>query len=119
MMDGNSIDLFYKVKMPEIFFLSHAIGAVLGNVKYESKIVVFQNVTVGRVGESIPHIQSGSILYPGAMVIGRSVIGRNCVIGAGVKINNMEIPDDSIVISHEGKQIVEKRKKNYLSLYLN
>lgn len=113
----NSLDLFYKVKMPKVFFLSHAIGSVLGNVEFGENLVIFQNVTVGRVGLAAPKIGDNVVLYPGSSVTGNSVIGNNSVIGAGVSINNVTVPDDTVVVNQNGVLVFKKRMKDFVNLY--
>jgi len=113
----NSIDLFYSVKMPDIFFISHGLGSVIGNAEYGSYFVFFQNVTVGRVGENRPIIEENVIIYPGATITGSSIIGKNSVISAGCFVHNAQIPPDSIVM-WEGKEIkIKPRHRDYISLY--
>ena len=113
----NSIDLFYSVKMPEIFFISHGLGTVLGAASYGERCVFFQNVTVGRVGERRPSIGSEVVIYPGAMVTGDSIIGDGCVIAAGSIINNKVIPKNMMVRMHEGKLLIAEKKFEYIDLY--
>lgn len=114
----NSIDLFYAVAMPEVFFISHGLGTVLGNAEYGNRLVVFQNVTVGRVGNSRPVIGNDVILYPGATITGKSIIGNNCVISAGVLLHNVVVPDGVIVKLDKGRLIFEENQRNYIELYL-
>jgi serine O-acetyltransferase len=114
----NSIDLFYKIKMPEVFFLSHTAGTVLGDASYQSNLIVFHNVTVGRVGDSIPKISENVILFPGSIITGNTVIGRNSIVAAGVVLSNATIPEDTIVFGGGEKLIFKPRRKNYIELYL-
>jgi serine O-acetyltransferase len=114
----NSLDLFPAVMLPEVFFISHGLGSVLGNVAYGNGLVLFQNVTVGRIGDDKPAIGSNVVLYPGATVTGRSVIGNNCVVAAGTVVHNQTVPDDSIVGTRGAGLLVSPRKKDYIGLYL-
>ena len=113
----HSIDLYYKVTMPEVFFLSHGLGAVLGNTRYGNYIVIFHNVTVGRVGDARPTIGNNVVLYPGVTVTGSSVVGDNCVISAGVVLNNLDIPDNSTVRMLGGQIVLAQRKRDISELY--
>jgi serine O-acetyltransferase len=114
----NAIDLFYSVEMPEIFFISHGIGSVLGNVTYGNRLVFFHNVTVGRVGEHRPTIGENVVLYPGATITGGSKIGNNCVVSAGAVVHNICVPDNVVVIPQGSKLVFKPLKRDYLSLYL-
>jgi serine O-acetyltransferase len=114
----NSLDLFHSVCMPEIFFLSHALGAVLGNATYGTDLIVFQNATIGRVGDARPEIGTRVVLYPGAQVTGAARIGDACVIGAGVHLHGATVPPDSLVmLDAEGRQVVCRRTKDYAGHY--
>jgi serine O-acetyltransferase len=114
----NAVDLFYAVNMPEVFFLSHALGTVLGNAEYGDRLVVFQNVTVGRVGDDRPRIGSNVVLYPGAMVTGKAVIGNNCVIAAGTVVHGHQIPDDSVATTGATGLVLKPRQRDFSGLYL-
>jgi serine O-acetyltransferase len=114
----NSIDLFPAITLPEVFFISHGLGSVLGNVQFGDRLVVFQHVTVGRIGDDRPMIGSNVVLYPGATVTGRSVIGNNSVVAAGTVVHNQTIPDDCIVGTRGSATVVSSRKKDYIGLYL-
>jgi len=113
----SGLELFPAVLMPEVFFLSHALGAVLGNATYGDRIVIFQNVTVGRVGENRPDIGPGVVLYPGASITGRCEIGANSVISAGVNVHNLTCPPGSLVKAGGSGVAIEPLQRDYLSIY--
>lgn len=115
----SSIDLYYAVQMPEVFFISHGVGTVLGNVNYGNRLVIFQNVTVGRVGDSKPTIGDSVILYPGVTITGNSSVGENSVLSAGVILHNAIIPDNTVVKMENGQIIFYKNNRNLINLYLN
>ena len=115
----NSIDLHYQVAMPEIFFISHGIGSVIGNAKFGNNFVFFQNITVGRVGELSPKIGSEVIMYPGSVITGNSIIGDNVVVSANTVIHNYDIPSNSIVFPGNKSPEIKPLIKNYIELYLS
>lgn len=114
----NGMDLFYAVDLPRVFFLSHGLGAVLGNASYGERLVVFQQVTVGRVGDDRPKIGSDVVLYPGAVVTGACVVGDRCVVSAGAVLHGLQVPDDSLVVMQDGRPTCLPRRKDYIGLYL-
>lgn len=114
----NSMDLFYTVEMPEIFFISHGLGSVLGNVSYGNRLVFFHNVTVGRVGENRPTIGKNVILYPGSTITGRSEIGDNSVVSAGIVLHDTSVPENMLVTQKAAELVFQPLKRDYLSLYL-
>ena len=115
----NALDLFYAVALPEVFFISHGLGAVLGNASYGERLVLFQNVTVGRVGEDRPRVGSNVVLYPGAVVTGKAVIGNNCVVAAGTVVHGVEQPDNTVAILRGGKLEFRPLGKDYSGVYLH
>lgn len=115
----NAMDLFYGLEMPEIFLVAHGVGAVLGNATYGNRLVFFQNVTVGRVGDHRPTIGENVILYPGATITGRSEIGSNSVVSAGVVVHDISVPDNVVVMLNGPELMFQPLKRDYLSLYLH
>lgn len=113
----NAIDLFYAVEMPEVFFLSHGLGAVIGNATFGERCVFFQNVTVGRVGNQRPVIGRNVVLYPGSVVTGSSVVADGCVIAAGTVVHGECIEPDTIVRTGVDGLVREPRKRDYAGLY--
>ncbi|HEY6799558.1 MAG TPA: hypothetical protein VI121_02865, partial [Agromyces sp.] len=43
----HGLDLFYSVRMPDVFLLVHPVGTVIGNAEYSDELVVYQNCTIG------------------------------------------------------------------------
>ena len=113
----NSIELFYCVNMPEIFLLAHGLGSVLVNTHYGNKLVIFQNVSVGRVGDEKPFISENVILFPGSIISGNTLIGKNCVVGAGVVLHNFELPDNTMAIRNAEGFVLKPRKRDFSALY--
>ena len=98
----NSIDLFFKIEMPEFFFINHSLGTVLSRAKYGNFFTVHQGVTVGVQNGFYPVFGERVVLFPNSVVVGNSVIGDNSVIGAGTVLVNKEIPRNSIVFTRNG-----------------
>lgn len=115
----NSIDLYYKLRLPRTFVIAHALGAVMVNTTYGENFVFFQHTTVGRLGNKVPTIGENVILFPNSMVLGDSTVGSNSVISAGTIVSNMTIPDDSLVFSNGPTLIVKPRRKNYIELFIH
>lgn len=107
----------YKGKLPDIFFLMHPIGTVLGNANYNNFLVVYQNVTVNsnfdENGNIAPKIGEQVVLGTGTSILGNKDIGNNVSI-TDVPIFNQYIPDNSIVFRNsEGKvEVRNNEKKN-------
>lgn len=92
------IDIYPSRRLPKQFLLVHPLGSILGDASYEDWLVIYQNVTVGGNPKlEYPSIREACILYAGSKVLGRSVVGRNSIIGAGVIVNNEEVPENTIL----------------------
>ncbi|WP_298674234.1 hypothetical protein [uncultured Sphingomonas sp.] len=113
----SGLEIYPSTSLPEPFFLSHALGTILGNVQYGRGLVIFHNVTVGRIGENRPSVGDDVILFPGSSVTGRSTIGAGSVISANTHLHNVHIPEKSLVFSGNGKISIKNLDRDYLSLY--
>lgn len=103
------IDIHPSRLLPEYFLLVHPIGTVIGNASFADFLVVYQNVTVGGSPKlEYPTIGQACVLYGGSKIIGRSVLGDNVTVGAGVIINNEQVPDNTILyIDHNNLRQVK------------
>ena len=119
----NGCSIYYKIKMPRVFFLNYASGIVLGNCVYGENLVVYQGVTVGGFGNKIPVIGNNVILMPNVVVSGASVIGDNVVISAGVNVINKIVPDNTIVFNGavRGSELNLRKldSTQYIDYYIN
>lgn len=113
----SGLELFPAVDLPVPFFLSHALGAVLGNVDYGRELVVFQSVTVGRVGDRRPVIGDRVVLFAGASVTGSAKIGSGSVVASGVQIHNLLVPPNSLVTQGPEGIVIRPLGRDYHALY--
>lgn len=112
----NGMFFSYKGKLPDVFFLAHPVGTILGNASYDNFLVVFQNVTVNtdiaEDGTAAPKLGKGLFLGAGAKIIGNKPIGNGVSIGVDALVYDQEIPDNKVVIRAEnGNIIVKDRNK--------
>lgn len=111
----HSLDVFYAVKLPEIFLFSHCVGTVLGRADYSNYLVVYQNCTVGANPNMIyPKIGEGVVLYAGSSVIGNSQIGSNVSVAAKTTLINAVIEKNNIAYSLEN---LKKKSSNNIKHY--
>jgi len=93
----NGFDLFYEVEMPEIFFLDHPVGSVLGRAQYGSHFSFSQNCTVGNNKGIFPILGKNVQMMSGAKILGNCRIGDNVIVAANTYIKDTDIPADSLV----------------------
>jgi serine O-acetyltransferase len=113
------VDLFYTVVMPDIFYLSHPSGTVLGNAKYSDYLVVYQGVSVGSdLGEKgeggmYPNFGEGTVLLANSTIIGNCNIGDNVTFGANSLLRNSTIESNKIVVNQwPNHRILPNTRKN-------
>lgn len=81
--------------------------------------VIGENVTIGH--NAVVHGQAvgdGSLIGMHATVLGRTVIGKRCLIAAGaLVVPGLEVPDDHVVMGVPGKVVREtnEKEKQYLA----
>lgn len=106
----------YKGKLPDIFFLTHPVGSVIGNACYSDFLVISQNVTINtgedKNGDVVPKLGKGLYLSTGAKIIGNEPIGDRVSIGVDAVIYNQKIADDQVVErTPNGNILVRRRRK--------
>lgn len=113
----NNFMFSYKGKLPDIFFLGHPIGSIIGNAVYSDYLVIFQNVTINtsedNEGSPAPILGKGLFLGAGAKIIGNKRIGDRVSVSVDTVVYNQEIDDDKVVITDlRGNTIIKDREKN-------
>lgn len=111
----HGIDIFYEIKMPDIFTLVHPVGTVLGRASYSDYFCAYQNVSVGSDLEgNRPSFGKGVVMFGGSRVIGNSIVGDNCFISLGSSVISETIPSNSLVFGNSPDLIIKKTKRNVL-----
>jgi len=110
----NGIDCFYKIAMPEIWFVGHSVGIVFADATYGNYFVAYQNSTVGKNHGAAPRLGEGVVLYPNSAIIGDCTIGPRTFLGQGQSIIDQDTPGDCTVFSDNGKLVFRKPSRNLL-----
>lgn len=84
--------------------LPHPTSIVIGEgVKIGDRVKIYQNVTLGgrvrgdwRVG-NYPAVGDDSVIFAGAVIVGKVSVGKNCTIGANSVVIT-DIPDNSVAV---------------------
>lgn len=106
----NACDLFYEVKLPEIFSLDHPLGSIIGRAQFGNYFAFSQNCTVGNNKNIYPTIGEDVTMKANTMILGDSKIGNNVILGAGACVKDQDIPNDSLVFGSSPNLIIKKRK---------
>ena len=111
----NGIDLFYRIKMPEIWFIGHSVGVVFADAVYGEYLAVYQNATVGKNHGAAPRLGEGVVLYPNSAIIGDCTIGPRTFLAQGQSIIDQDTPGDCTVFSKDGKLSFRKPSRDLLT----
>lgn len=112
----NSIDCFYEIELPEVFFIGHSVGIVLAKATYGNNLVLYQNSTVGKNNGYAPVIEDGVILYPNTAIIGKCVVRSRSVISQGTSVININTEPNKMAFQGvEGALVFKNTNRNILS----
>ena len=100
----HALDVYFEIKLPEIFLFAHPIGTVLGRADYGNYFMVMQNSTVGNIDSRYPVIGEKAMLCSGSSVLGHSVLKDAVCVGAGSLLINAQVPANSTVVGR-GKEL--------------
>ena len=107
----HSVDLFYEIKLPQIWSCEHPLGAVMGRAQYGERFFFYQGCTVGgnrHNGEAFyPIIGNNVLMYSNSKILGDSKIGNNVIIAANAYVINQVVPDNSIVFGQSPNIIIK------------
>jgi serine O-acetyltransferase len=93
----HAFNCVYDTELPDILYLVHCIGTVLGKAQYSNYMVFCHNTTVGAIRGVFPTFGERVLFSAGASAIGRCHIGSNTVIGPGCSVIKTDIPDNTLV----------------------
>ncbi len=111
----HALDIFYEVELPEVFYLEHPVGTVLGRAKYGNYFMVHQSCTVGSNVEDVyPILGEGVVMYAGSGIIGKSKLGNNCWLAYGAVLKNENVPANSIVFERSPKAVIKRTKRSVI-----
>jgi len=93
----SGIDLWYQIRMPDYFSLTHTLGTVFSKAKYGDYSIFYQGCTIGINNNNYPILGNGLVMFPGSMIAGCCSIGENTVLAPGVKIIDQDTPGNCYV----------------------
>lgn len=91
-------DVYFQIGLPEVFWLAHPVGTVLGRATYGNAFAVMQGCTVGNKAGSYPVFGERVVMCANSAVIGACNIGNDVCIGAGSLLVDVDVPDGSTVV---------------------
>lgn len=116
----HSVDIFYEVKMPDIFLLVHPVGTVLGRAHYNDYFCAYHNVSVGSdLNSNAPSFGKGVVMFSGSKVIGKTIVSDNCFISLGAVIISENIQKDSLVFGQHPNLVLKHTKRSVVKDIFN
>lgn len=106
----HSVDIYGEIAMPDVFFLEHPLGTVLGRAKYGNNFFAMQGCTVGGNKGCYPVIGENVKMYSNSKILGKSNIGNNVLISANCYIKDVDIPDNVTVFGQSPNLIIKNNK---------
>jgi serine O-acetyltransferase len=104
----HGIDAYYEVELPSIFLFVHPLGTVLGRGRYSDYLIAYQRCGIGSNHDVYPELGAYTTLRPGAAVLGRSRVGRNCTIAAESLVIDQDLPDDTVYIGNPRDNVMRQ-----------
>jgi serine O-acetyltransferase len=107
-----SIDVFYEVELPDVFYWEHPVGTVLGRARYGEYLTIYQHCTVGgNTRLEYPELGRGVTLFAGATVLGSSTIGDDVQVSAGSVVLDETILAGMSVFGRSPDLVVRARRR--------
>lgn len=95
----HAFDCMYDTRLPDIFFISHGIGTMLGKALYGDFFISMHGCTVGSHKGKYPILGKGVVLTAHSSVIGNCNIGDNVSISNYTSIFERDIPKRTLVFN--------------------
>lgn len=112
----HALDAFYEVRLPDIFYLAHPLGTVLGRGTYSNYFVAYQRCTVGsNLPGQYPVFEEGVALFGGVMVIGPCHIEQNSWLAAGALLMDTRVPANHVAFGRYPDVKLKPTSKSVLS----
>jgi len=81
--------------------------------KFSNFFYFSQHCTVGNNKNIYPSFGENVSLLTGSTIIGKTVIGNNCLISANTYIKDQTIPDNSLVFGSSPNLIIKHKDDDY------
>lgn len=109
----HAFDCMYNTKLPNIFFVFHGVGTVLGKAEYADFLTVFHNCAVGVHDNKYPIFKKGVTLAAQSSVMGACIIGNRVSIGANTSIFKTKIDNDMTAYRDSDGQLIFRRSSRW------
>lgn len=113
----NGLDLFYEIEMPQVFYLDHPVGTVMGRAKYGEFFSFSQCCTVGNNKGSYPVLGKNVQMHSGSKIVGNCHIGDNVALSANTYVIDTDIPSCSLVFGSSPNLVIKQKDTSYFESF--
>ncbi len=110
------VDVFYEIKLPNIFLFVHPLGTVIGRGEFNDYLVVYQGCSIGANKDVYPILGKYVTLHPHASILGDCKIGNNCELASNSLIIDKELDAENIYFGNP-KNSYKKKKKHINNIW--
>jgi serine O-acetyltransferase len=108
----HAIDVYYEVKLPDIFYFQHPVGTVLGRASYSNYFFVYQRCSTGaNLDDVYPRLGEGVVMYGNSAIIGDCTVGDNCWLSFGAVVTDQDLPSDSVVFGRSPNIVIKSTRR--------
>tara|TARA_Y100000385_G_scaffold286438_1_gene348446 strand:- start:274 stop:927 length:654 start_codon:yes stop_codon:yes gene_type:complete len=104
------IDVFYEIKLPNIFLFVHPLGTVIGRGKFNDYLVVYQGCSIGANKDVYPTLGKHVTLHPNASILGDCKIGNNCELASNSLIIDKDLDSETCYFGNPKNSYKKKNK---------
>lgn len=106
----HGLNVYYEIELPEVFFLSHPLGTVLGRADYGDYLFVYQGCTIGNNHGLYPKLGEHVTVYTGASILGNCTVGGRCKIAANSVLMDQDLESGTIYIGSPRDYVIKENK---------
>lgn len=114
----NSVELYYQIELPEIFYLEHPLGSVMGRAKFANFFYFLQGCTVGHNKGCYPSLDHHCVMYANSSIFGNCHIGHHVILAANTTIIDEDIPPWSLVFGSSPQLCIKRINEEYFTSLL-
>lgn len=104
----------YDSDLPDIMYLYHCVGTVLGKAKYSNYFVAAHGCTVGANHGKYPIIGERVAMFPNSSIIGDCKVESNVSVGINATIFEKNIKRNTVIfVDNDGKTLLKQKQKSW------
>lgn len=88
----HGLEAYFEIELPEVFYLAHPVGTVLGRARYGNYFLAMQGCTVGNAADLYPTFGERVVLCAHSIVLGDCRMGDESCVGAGSLVFKTHVP---------------------------